>query len=449
MEYPGTRFTRPWRRLLLFLVILAFCGITPPVVLSATGFVYDWHLGIFKSTGALSIDALPSNATAELNGTKITGRLPLRLNHLAPGTYTVNLSAPGFYTWKKTFDIKSKKTTYLKDIQLIALAKSDFITAGSLAGLSLSPSGRYLAYASSTAASQAAWLLDTQTGENKMALEKIDPAVPLSFAWSPKGDYLAVTLDSLPKNKIAIIPAFAPERRFDLANFIANPIIKTMWADTSDPELYIGLPQQLLLFSVLNKESRAMEPNQYLDWFVDKGRLATLNFVSSTKDIAITKDALGFASALQTLPNGEGDMAASSSWRFQMVSGDTVLMQNYIEHRRLLADGKKINSLPEGNFKLSPFNTWLFIWSPWELWGFAGSGDPFLLNRSGEKLNTLAILDEFNTLALVWNNRVSAFFPVYGASATIINHRVTALTADANQRLIYFTDEKGLWKLAY
>ena len=211
-----------------------------------------------------------------------------------------------------------------------------------------------------------------------------------------------------------------------------------------------NLPQENIreLFSVLNKESRVIIKNNYLDWLVDARRFTTLSLISPTKSLAITQDAFGFASLFQTLSPSEAGTFISS-WRFQAASGDAVLMQNNLEHRQLLADGNKISPLPEGNFKLSPFNNWLFVWSPWELWGYAGGGEPFLINRSGEKLNDVAILDEFNTMALVWENRVSVFFPVYGTNATIINRPVKSLVANPNQRMLYYTDEKGLWKLEY
>ena len=119
MEYPGTKLTKPFRIFLLFFFIFLFCVLSPVIIMYTAGYRYDWQNGLLKETGAISIDIEPNDAVMLLNGVKITAKMPVRLNNIAPGKYNLRISADGYYDWVKDLEVKNKQTTYIKEIFLL------------------------------------------------------------------------------------------------------------------------------------------------------------------------------------------------------------------------------------------------------------------------------------------------------------------------------------------
>ncbi|MSU75666.1 MAG: PEGA domain-containing protein [Candidatus Magasanikbacteria bacterium] len=450
MEYPGAHFTRPWRRLLLSLTMLGFFIIAPAVIISTIGYKYNWIEKKLKATGALSIDVAPSQARVYLNGTKLPGNLPLRLNHVPPGNYTVRLTNAEFYDWQKDLTIRSNETVYLKDIILIKKNESIALRSGTFTALTLSPDGRYLVFTSSSAKNREVWLLNTEIATANAVMSLVATSTALTFSWSPKNDYAAIITGNSPSLKITLVPAATPERTIPLGALVAGSVKKIEWANSTDPALYVNIDKKLLLVSPLTKEVQVIKKNNnFIDWFFENNRLWALQMASSTREITIVKDALGFSSIIHTFATEETTMATSTSWQLNEANGETALLQNTKKQEQILINNQGSFKLPSGTSRISPFQNWWFIWSPWELWGYTGKGEPFLLNRSGEKLNNVVPIDEFNTVALIWENRVTAFFPNYGTQQTIINRPINSLAANPKQRIIYFADDQGLWKLPY
>lgn len=93
------------------------------------------------------------------------------------------------------------------------------------------------------------------------------------------------------------------------------------------------------------------------------------------------------------------------------------------------------------------------MWTPWEITTYSHGEEPFLLNRSGEKLNKVVVLDEYNTLGLIWADRTTVLFPYYFVNHTLINQSITDADADRLNRILYFSakvnDQDGLWKINY
>jgi len=138
MEYPGTRFTRPWRLAFLSLFIIAFLIISPALVLYSSGYRYDFKNGIIQETGAISIDIMPKNASAYLNDAKLKSKVPIRLKNLARGKYKIKLTADGYYDWEKEVVVENKQTVYIKEIKLIKKSEAQKISDNNVKIISLS-----------------------------------------------------------------------------------------------------------------------------------------------------------------------------------------------------------------------------------------------------------------------------------------------------------------------
>ena len=78
------------------------------------------------------------------------------------------------------------------------------------------------------------------------------------------------------------------------------------------------------------------------------------------------------------------------------------------------------------------------MWSDWELWSYNDNENPYLLNRSGEHLTDTLPLDQYNTLALVWADKVTALFPYYSVSHDLINEKISNPIAVTDNKILYF-----------
>ena len=141
------------------------------------------------------------------------------------------------------------------------------------------------------------------------------------------------------------------------------------------------------------------------------------------------------------------------NWKFLKTAGDQVLLKNNDQKTMLLSTNNKQYSFYGEDFLISPYNNWWLMWTPWELTTYSQSEEPFLLNRSGEQLRKVVILDKYNTLGLIWADKMTALFPYYFVSHNLINSPINDATADSQNRILYFSakleGQNGLWKMNY
>ena len=167
MEYPGSIITRKIRLATLILFIAAFFLITPTVILYSAGYRFDFRNGLLLETGSLRMDLFPEIARVYLDVLKIYQALPLRLNNITPHKYNLKITAPGYYDWEKQIEINRNRTTYIKEFILLRKDKAKLIYADDAEILSLSPSGRYLAYTVSRGGASDVVVRDNQAASKK------------------------------------------------------------------------------------------------------------------------------------------------------------------------------------------------------------------------------------------------------------------------------------------
>jgi len=113
--------------------ILLFFLITPPILIYANGYRFNWHSWKLERTGLLEIKSEPSNASVNINELKAWwGKpkkivTPVKLKSLRPGNYNVSLSLPNYYEWHKTLSVWPAQTTIVKDIRLFKESKPQLL----------------------------------------------------------------------------------------------------------------------------------------------------------------------------------------------------------------------------------------------------------------------------------------------------------------------------------
>ncbi len=449
MEYPGSKFTRPWRLLMLAVFITAFFVISPLLVLYTSGYRYDFKNGIIQEIGAISIDVLPKNANVFLNGIKIPGSMPIRLKNVSPGKYKIKISADGFFDWEKEVAVENKQTIYIKEIKLIKKSDPEKIIDGQIGQLSISTDKKYLIYQKINEKNEEFYLRDLSINKDSLILSE-DKNIKYKIDWFENANIFAISQEN--NSQIQIVNATTPEQNWDLSKEEKTKITKWRWSNAYDPEIYYSTKNQLVAMNVLTKQKNIIGKNNFLDWFADNHQIWSIQYSTSTGQISVIRDTLGANQNFTTLSyNSAG--ADQNNWSFVKTANNQILLKKSTQSEMLLAyQGTQHNFYGE-NFLNSPFNNWWIMWTPWEITTYSQGEEPFLLNRSGEKLSKVLVLDEYNTLGLVWADKVTVLFPYYFVNHLLINQTISDATADSSSRILYFSakidGQDGLWKLNY
>lgn len=154
--------TRLTRRLIFYGLVAIFILITPPIILYAMGYSFDWQTASLVQTGAFYLKSLPADADILIDGKnhKTTPRL---ISRLIPKTHTVTIAKDGFFTWQKNLIIEARLVTEARNIILlpknITPEKIPGNATGTIADFLASPQDLLLRQqAQDIASSSAGWL---------------------------------------------------------------------------------------------------------------------------------------------------------------------------------------------------------------------------------------------------------------------------------------------------
>ncbi len=442
MEYPGSKFTRPWRLTMLAFFITAFFIISPLLVMYTAGYRYDFKNGIIQEIGAISVDILPKNAAVFLNDMKITGKMPLRLKNVSPGKYKIKITADGFYDWEKEITVETKQTVYIKEIKLIKKSVAEKIIDGQVGELSLSADKKYLVYQKNNEKNQEFYLRDLVEKQDTLILTS-DKLKKYKIQWFENANIFAIGADD--NSQIQIVDTTEPQQNWDLAKEEKNKIIKWHWSDAYDAEIYYSTKTQLTIIDTATKQKTTLGKNNFLDWWTDNRQIWSIQKPSSTDQFVVIKNTFGFKQTFITLND--------PNWNFIQTNDNQILLKKINQSEMLLGyQGSQYNFYGE-KFLNSPYNNWWIMWTPWEITTYSRGEEPFLLNRSGEKLNKVVVLDENNTLGLIWADKMTVLFPYYFVNHTLINQSISDAVSDGQNRILYFSgkldNQDGLWKINY
>lgn len=455
MEYPGTKFIRSVRLAMLIIFIAAFFVISPILIMYTAGYRYDWRNGLLKETGAISVDVEPKNATVYLNGIRLKDKMPIRLNNIAPAKYSLRITAAGYFDWLKEIEVKNKQTNYTKEIILIKKDKPQILVSGKINNAALSYDGRFIIYSTQKNNGAEIRLWDN-SNQQAAILFRLNTLEPINIIWAEKNNYALIADSALPYSRAVVLNAENPLKQTDLAK--NNPPIKKFeWENSAEPQLYYSTKENIFLYSPITGKSQVITKNNYLDWHMENGQLWTMQAESSTKQYKITKDTLGFNSIFNRLDSTDINLATGQTEKenLQILAArqDAVLLKNNKSPQMILVSNNKKYKISADKFLISKYNNWWLMWSQWELWTYSQGEEPYLLNRSGERLQKVEPLDKYNTLALVWADKTTALFPYYLVSHDLLNEKTSNPIADTENKILYFinTDasKAGIWKLNY
>ncbi len=449
MEYPGSTLTKRRRQLLLALFLASFVIITPLLVLYTVGYRYDWRSGLIKEIGALSVDALPSDAMVFLNNQKINEKIPVRLKNIAPNSYHLLITKPGYYDWSRDITIKSKQTVYIKDVTLIKKAAPSLVLPDAERFISASTDGEYFVY---TTPDHALRLHSTASGADTK-LPGVTASTTTSIAWSKNNTFFSVANDASPYTMLTIFKTNNPQKNWNIAAAEPGELQKYMWDSENDHIIYYSTPAAIVAADTALETTTLLTTKTTMDWYFNGGQLWTLSLNTSTNELAIDRDTLGFTNTFATIPSTKLMEAGTSSFKIRHIQNNAALLETSDANAMILTNNQTSFVLHTTAFTTSPTGWWL-LWNPWELWSSLGGSDPYLLNRSSIALRQAVFIDAYNTVALRADTKLSVVYPYYLVSQDILeNVNVTGLGADTAKRLLYFSatieNKPGIWKLEY
>ena len=449
MEYPGSTLKRPLRLAMLITFIAAFFIISPLVIIYSAGYRFDLKNGLLRETGSLSVDIRPESALVYLDGLKIDQKIPIRLNNITPHKYMLKLSLPGYYDWEKQIEINKNQTTYIKELVMLKKERPVLFSKNQAAVLSVSPSGKYLAQIEPRRSGSYLVISDTQTrtaSGDGMLLPVAEPIIQ----WSESGEFLSVSDKKNPPEYLYVISAAQPTKFNKLPGENDLKLKKFYWSRNTEPKLYYEAGGSLFSYLPRLQQSSRICSSTFQDWFMDDGSLWTLNYSSSSKKLSIYSDSLGFKNTFASI-NKSSSEPSSTLRSLHLESGKkgTVILSDSASEKYFIVRQDRYFKVGGTKMRYSKFGNWLLIWNPWELWTYSEGDDPYLLNRTGENLKNVIPLDEYNTLALVWEDGVTALYPYFYIQRQLISGKVEAVTADPTMRALYYSDESGISRLSY
>ena len=443
MVYPQTKLTRPIRRGIMFFLIMCFFIFSPIIILYATGYRYDFKTNEIKQTGVISIDVKPKNASVFLNNVKIKQKFPIYLTNRAPGTYTVKITLPGYQDWQKNITVKSKETTYIKNVTLfkiflpVNIAKN---IKGKIININSSNDGSYILIITKTKKIYEVYLFNTVNQKLESINRTKTDFIP-KIIWSPYANFAIIKTKE--KNK-EIINIFNPLNLEDYKSYtFLSPIENYQWSkNTFNPLIYIKQDNQII--SLNNTEQRNVAFIKSNVWFVQDTNIS----IYSSQDKNLVNN------------NGKEKFDLKDKDEMQKIidiNNDRIIIQSKLNTFVLKLNNDQIKETDtlatQHIFYNQNTKEWL-SWSWWELWTIYENGDSNLLTRTSDKIVWLWSLDPYGVLALASKNKITGFNPGYYVNHELLhNVDIQQFTVNNDKRKIFFLGKvgqtEGLFELEY
>jgi hypothetical protein len=448
--------SRKTRVTIMLLLIASFFVISPALILYTAGYRYNFNTHKVSTTGVLSIDVEPDDASVYINdeiieknlplylkvlrflqGKSTTEKavLPLRFSDLTPDVYHVYIEKEGYKSWDKEVTVENNKTTYIKNIELFLEAQPTplFDTNDQVF---FSPSAEYFIRIENNTAK-----LSHIKNPETILFTSLSEEIPQNVIWSPYDDYFILETTTEKKSFISLVSAQAPDggKRYQLD----TPPTHIQWINESIPSVVIdqnGTLERMTLVgrALLDTTSSPIwyVANNELIWSFDKETniLQQKNTGQHTQTISIQKPIEKIIDINQN--------------RIIALTKENIIT--------IATDNTEIKQIPAtALFYNNATKEWI-AWSPWELWTLYNQGGAELRNRTSEKITFIRPLDKNGILLIVTENKLLAFNPntlYYTTHELLADANIEKLTVDTKEKLIYFLGtikgKRGVYSLAY
>lgn len=257
------------RRTLFFWTLVAlFLIIAPLIVMSAWGYRFDFHRGVFVHSGTISLKTNPQDFNVNIDGQPENSKQLNRINNsynisgLLPKDYDISLTADGFQSWTKKTEVHSGLSSEFWNVLLVRNNYNQLpLGASGVEKFFASPKNDFIAYAQATDAGVSAniFKISDKTVSSSFSFpgwQFIGDARKENIEWAPEEDHISVPLKkTVPSNnkKIAATDQFAyfiadpaDNSSFNLNEFVGKADISAVRWDPQDKNYLFFLSQNSL-----------------------------------------------------------------------------------------------------------------------------------------------------------------------------------------------------------
>lgn len=388
------------KRAIFFWTLAAIFLITAPIiVLRARGYHFDFSRGVFVYSGTITIKSNPQDINVSLNGEPNDSKKLDRINSsfnisgLLPGYYSIEISASGFQSWKKSTDVHSGVASEFWNVVLARneYEKTDY-AAQKINKFFTSPGNKYLAFTEQ----------DSETLSVKILNIK-DKAVENSFSFSgfellPESEKENIEWSPVKNNRVSIpVKNIRTEDRKNVSEKEANSPTSYFIADISN-DTFLSLNEFLGIGEI--KDVRWDPQSENYLFFLSQNSLYRAN-IDDKKDILLISDDV-------------------SSFDLSKTNVLYSMLSNKIIYKKSL-DGKSekvqaTNTFPEsaGNFIKKTI-----VYDDARIAFFDDKDNLFVFNQGdydtyfrklGENVSGLHFSDDGKKLLFWTNNEISAYY---------------------------------------
>ncbi|HPL92751.1 MAG TPA: PEGA domain-containing protein [bacterium] len=451
------------RKIIMWLFVLAFFIITPLVLLSTSGWNYNWKIGKIESTGVIIIDIQnPRMCAVEVENYEKTTLLPFtvyHLNQLKPGEYKVKIEKETYLPWEKTIEVTGNSTAFVDKVVLFKNNQSTLLEMEKIQQW-FGGSDRYAIFHKENSGTKELWLFDAYDESQDLLYRQVINPLSNATAEVEAGDWSAQSSYFLWKNngkhQIFNINNLS-EDPMDLDKLLLPETIKQyQWNSDNDNVLYVlNSVNQLWQININNRSTLKLADlptdtasatvlNQNIYYLQNNAENVTLYQLIKDETTKLMDFNAGDYQ-LQTLTAGifrVKDLMAKKSYLF-VANKDQLTFQ-------------EINAI---DLKLSPSkNKFTYSSNTFEIWTLENfystekKGDTYLLTRLSQTPENLQWHNSNEYLYYTINNELKIIeLDGRGNQRNIytwtLDGQIKGLISDKKHSILYLATENGLHKL--
>ncbi|HRH23182.1 MAG TPA: PEGA domain-containing protein [Candidatus Magasanikbacteria bacterium] len=421
----------------MFGLWIAFFIIAPSVILYTAGYRYDFAKNQIKQTGVLSVDVEPNDSLVSLNGILIERDIPIKLTNRVPGTYLLKIERPGYKTWERDITIESNNTTYIKGVTLIkdALPVRLFETDATV--LSVKGYNDSLLVLKKINELYELHIINATTNSDSLVYRTLNSSEPIVEV-SPYASLAYSRIKGTSGDTLYLISLTNPENT-DITPITADAMLK--WNPTNPTEpLYIYQDKNIHIRSLTRSDRIAGIVSSSI-WYRDEEGGIWEAAGHTIKN--------PHTQTVYTLSDEIDSIVHANNSRIILTHKDKTIVAKLKNDE--IESIQMINGIDRYYNRRT--EEWL-VWSPWELSSIYVDGGISLLNRSGDRIKQVSLLDQNGVLLLATEKELSAFNPGYYVRHTLMStNSYTIVSTNITRRTLYFfgtfAGRTGVYSLEY
>jgi hypothetical protein len=431
----GTHFlTRKKRIFIMVSLISSFFIISPILIFYTTGYTYDFKKHEIKETGVINIEGTPNDMSVELNNIKLPEeKLPLRIANRSPGTYKLKLSKDGYYPWEKDIIVESKKTTYIKNIDLFRKSnpQTSIVLEKNVINTFFSPTGKYVLEHNIKNNIHEISLITLKNQKKELIYRNLNTKTP-KIQWSPFHDHFVIISEKKDHTEIFLYNTLLKQNGTKTIK-IAH-LKNLQWKQSFNPGIFIQEGQSILSISQSKKETLFNLP-KYIDiWHIDSNTNAWYfdnkqNNIIFQKNNKTTPILFHIDIDIHSIIHADNNVL--------LATNSNSIFSISVDHGNLNSNIVSFHNMT--NYTYNYLTDSYSFWTPYEFWNLYYNGTATLQNRSSLAIQQIYPLDTFGQFAIVYdNNTLHSFQTKYIISQEILENF-------NSRNMIFNTDDKILY----